>query len=297
MLIANPIYDVVFKRLMENDRVAKYFISTLLGQKVLSLSVKPQEFTYTDELTGLRLFRLDFMAIIETETGENRKILIEIQKAKDEIDIIRFRNYLAEQYKKQDKVDDELTTLPITTIYIFGFKLPNIKTACLHVKRHYHDLINETIITHKNSMIEALTHDSYIVQAKRITKRYKTPLDKLLSVFEQDNFIGDTQTVKNYLHQPDDENVKAITDILHYTGTDPKTRKEIEDEHEAWRTMNALFEKKEKVYKKALEEKDKALNEKDKALSEKDKALSEKDNELETQRKLIEELRKKLNEE
>ncbi len=280
MLIANPIYGVVFKRLMENDRIAKFFIGTLLGQKVISLSVKPQEFTYTDELTGLRLFRLDFIAIIETETGENNKILIELQKAKDDIDLIRFRNYLAEQYKKLDTVKEEQVALPITTIYILGFKLPNIETACLHVKRQYHDLINNKILRHKSSMIESLTHDSYIVQARRVTKRYKTTLDKLLSVFEQANFVGDTETVKQFTHDPDDENIKAITDILHLTGTDPETRKEIEAEHEAWRSVNALFEKKEKVYKKALEQKDKALN--------------EKDNELEKQRKLIEELQNKL---
>lgn len=30
MVIANPIYDVVFKRMMENERVAKFFIGTLL---------------------------------------------------------------------------------------------------------------------------------------------------------------------------------------------------------------------------------------------------------------------------
>ncbi len=28
MVIANPIYDVVFKRMMENERVAKFFIGT-----------------------------------------------------------------------------------------------------------------------------------------------------------------------------------------------------------------------------------------------------------------------------
>jgi hypothetical protein len=28
MIIANPIYDVVFKRMMENERVAKFFIGT-----------------------------------------------------------------------------------------------------------------------------------------------------------------------------------------------------------------------------------------------------------------------------
>jgi hypothetical protein len=34
MIIANPIYDVVFKRLMENDKVAKFFIGTLLEQTI-----------------------------------------------------------------------------------------------------------------------------------------------------------------------------------------------------------------------------------------------------------------------
>ncbi len=28
MIIANPIYDVVFKKLMENNKVAKFFIGT-----------------------------------------------------------------------------------------------------------------------------------------------------------------------------------------------------------------------------------------------------------------------------
>jgi len=32
MIIANTIYDVVFKRLMENDRVVKFFIGALLDQ-------------------------------------------------------------------------------------------------------------------------------------------------------------------------------------------------------------------------------------------------------------------------
>jgi hypothetical protein len=42
--IANPMYDTVFKRLMENDRVVKFFIGTLLEEKVLSVSIRPQEY-------------------------------------------------------------------------------------------------------------------------------------------------------------------------------------------------------------------------------------------------------------
>ena len=101
MVIANPIYDVVFKRMMENEKVAKFFISTLLEQTIEAIEVNPQEFTYTDELEGLSVFRLDFIATIKTETGEYKKILIEIQKAKNQIDVMRFRNYLANIIKKR----------------------------------------------------------------------------------------------------------------------------------------------------------------------------------------------------
>ena len=78
MIIANPIYDVVFKRMMENDKVAKFFIGTLLEQTIETVEVKPQEFTYTDELAGIAVFRLDFLATIRTENGQLKKILIEI---------------------------------------------------------------------------------------------------------------------------------------------------------------------------------------------------------------------------
>jgi len=73
MVIANPIYDVVFKRMMENERVAKFFIGTLLDETIETVEVKPQEFTYTEALAGLAVFRLDFIATIKTESGELKK--------------------------------------------------------------------------------------------------------------------------------------------------------------------------------------------------------------------------------
>lgn len=279
MLIANPIYDVVFKKLMENERVAKFLIGTLINQKVKSIQVKPQEFTYVKELVGLRIFRLDFIAIIETENGKEKKILIEIQKAQEEVDLMRFRNYLAEQYKKEDSINDLKVVLPITTIYILGFKLPEIETACIHVERQYKDLINGKLIEERNAFIEKLTHDSYIVQVRRITKRYQSKLDKLLSVFEQRNFIGDSQILKDYNYELDLDEIKLIADILHHSGADEDTRKEIEAEQEAWRTVHALMENKDKAYKKAIdliEEKNKALDEKDKLIEELKRKLKDK---------------------
>lgn len=240
MVIANPIYDVVFKRMMENEKVAKFFIGTLLEQTIESIVVKPQEFTYTDKLAAFAIFRLDFIATIKTASGEYRKVLIEIQKVKNQVDLMRFRNYLAEQYKKEDTVGNKKIVLPITTIYILGFKLYGIETSCLKVERNYKDLINKTVIETKSELIEKLTHDSFIVQVERITDRYQTRLDKLLSVFEQKNFIDDKKIIKEFNHNADIEEVKIMMDILHYSGTDPIEKKKIEDEQEAWRTFDAL---------------------------------------------------------
>ncbi len=261
MIIANPIYDTVFKRMMENDKVAKFFIGTLLKQTIEAVEVKPQEFTYTDELAGLAVFRLDFIATIKTESGEFKKILIEIQKAKNQIDLMRFRNYLGEQYKKEDLANHQKTVLPITTIYILGFTLPEIETACIKVERHYKDLINKNIIHKKSDFIEKLTHDCFIVQVDRITNRYQTRLDQLLSVFEQNYFADDKKITKQFSHPTDNEDVKILTDILHHSGTNPEARKLIEIEQEAWRTVNAMFEDKEKELLKAVEEKDKIIEE------------------------------------
>ena len=293
MVIANPIYDVVFKRMMENERVAKFFIGTLLEQTIETVEVKPQEYTYEGEFEendpkaieiieerirkryNIWVYRLDFIATIKTETGELKKVLIEIQKAKNQIDLMRFRNYLAEQYKKEDIVDNEKVVLPITTIYILGFTIPEIETPCLKVERNYKDQINKTTIETKSDFVEKLTHDSYVVQVERITDRYQTRLDKLLSIFEQKNFIDDQKIIKEFNHEVDIEEMKIATEILNHAGTDPQQKKKIETEQEAWRTVNAMFEDKEKKYQKELAEQRKVLIEKDQALTEKDKLIAE----------------------
>jgi hypothetical protein len=276
MVIANPIYDVVFKRLMENDKVAKFFIGTLLDQTIESIEVKPQEFTYVDELAGLAVFRVDFIATIKTDIGELKKVLIEIQKARNHIDLMRFRNYLAEQYKKEDTVNDEKVILPITTIYILGFKLPEIESPCLKVERNYKDLVLNQQIKTKSDFVEKLTHDSYIVQVNRITNRYQTRLDKLLSIFEQTNFVDDKKIIKQFNHPTDIDEIKEATIILHYSGTDPEEKKKIEIEQEAWRTVNAMFENEKKEFIKILTEKDQALTEKDRLIEELRRKLGEK---------------------
>jgi hypothetical protein len=292
MIIANPIYDTVFKRLMENERAARFFIGTLLNREIMSVKMLPQEFTRYNEAEKLTVFRLDFMATVSTDSGEQQKILIEVQKAKEETDLMRFRSYLGEQYKKEEDVDGVKMALPITTIYILGFTLPEIPTACMKVGREYKDLVNNVPFDARSPFVEKLTHDSYIVQAGRITGRYQTRLDKLLSIFEQAYFTDATDAVKQYKYEPDDADVKAITELLHHVGTDPDERKELDDEIEFRRTLNEWFGKHFVTIaqqRQRLEEQSKALSEKDEALSEQNKALSEKDKRIAELERLLKE--------
>ena len=43
--IANPLYDVVFKRLMENERISRYFIETFIDEEIESITMVAQEST------------------------------------------------------------------------------------------------------------------------------------------------------------------------------------------------------------------------------------------------------------
>ena len=45
MLIANPAYDTVFKHLLQNNKLAKFFIGLLLEVPIIELEIQPQEVT------------------------------------------------------------------------------------------------------------------------------------------------------------------------------------------------------------------------------------------------------------
>jgi hypothetical protein len=307
-VIANPIYDTVFKKLMENDRIAKFFLKTLLGENIISVNAHPQEFTYQkkadaagkkpeDGTIGYSIFRIDFMATIEVREGEWKKILIEVQKSWDETDVIRFRNYLAEQYRRVDRINGEEVVLPVTTIYILGGRLAEIDSPCIRVERNYRDLVHGNVLDARSPFVEKLTHDSYVIQTGRITgERYGTKLNELLSLFEQAHFISEnSEIVKQYTYRSDDEDIRFITSMLNEMVADPREREEIEKEEEALRVI-ALFGKTNREQTKALEEQAKALEEQQKALQEKNKALEEKDKVIEERQKALEEKDKALEE-
>ena len=189
MKIANALYDVVFKYLLEDRGIAKLLLSALLQTEVLDLELKPQEYAASLREKSLTVYRIDFKARIRVRGGGEKLVLIELQKAKFPSDIMRFRRYLGRQYANEDNVMEEegrKRALPIITIYFLGYSIEGLEEIPIIRKaRRYLDQSTGEELDVRSEFIESLTHDSIIVQVGAIKrKKRKTELEKVLSVFE-----------------------------------------------------------------------------------------------------------------
>jgi len=198
MHIANPIYDVVFKYLLDDEKVARLMLSALLGKEVLELQFRPTELHHEvdeQEKTGkppspqLLVLRMDFAATLRLEDGSRKLVLIEIQKARNAWDVQRFRRYLGTNYANKENVyldpEGKLQPLPIVTIYFLGEGLDCVDVPVLSINRHYLDVATGDEVRVTDPFVEALTHDSVVVQVNRLKAPRRTELEGLLEVFDQ----------------------------------------------------------------------------------------------------------------
>lgn len=300
MHIANPIYDVVFKYLMEDNKIARIFLSAIIGEEIESIDFLPQESIAALERRSFTVYRLDFSAKIKTETGY-KNVIIEIQKAKFATDIMRFRKYLGEQYLQKNnsylvKVNGKeiRKAMPLISIYFLGHKLNLIEAPIIKVARHYYDLSTGEEIHKKEDFIESLTHNSFVIQIPLLKKKRRTELEQLLDIFDQANITSD-QHILNVKEEDFPEKYRGIIRRLQKATAEPEMRKKMDLEDEVLEELEGLErelelrEEKLKIQAKAIEDKEKVIEDKEKSIQDKDKAIEEKD-------KLIQELLKKLEE-
>jgi len=264
LVIANPIYDLTFKMIMENQNAAKNLISTILGCEILSMTQTNVERNFEDvETRMIRVQRMDYSAEIVTQDEEPKKVLIEVQKSSDRGDLMRFRRYLGVEYVKTD--------LPLITIYILGFDI-DIEAPIAMTPPYCLNMLTNEIIYTTEEYYKLLHHTAYFIQTKRIEDRHKTLLDNLLSIFRQGNFIDDTTRTLKYLNISEvDPKLKDIIDILTYIAADPELKDKLKAEQESAQ----FFEDSREPYKRQIMEKEKALEETTKALEDTTKALEE----------------------
>jgi hypothetical protein len=281
MIIANPLYDVVFKYLLEDIDIARELLSTILGEPIVYLEVKAQE-TVTESAQGsLNILRFDFKATIETPSGELKKVLIELQKLKQSFDIMRFRRYLGDNYKKEDDViaDDGSMVkmpLPIVTIYILGFSLDKLTDAVVKINREYRNVLTDKVITIKEDFVELLTHDSYIIQVRSLPPDTKTKLEKVLQIFNPKFKTKDKHKL-DFTGDVEEPIVEKMLSRLQRAISDEEIRHIMDVEDEIERALDRETKKIAAEKDQIIAEKDEVIAEKDEVIAEKDEVIAEKD--------------------
>jgi len=250
MILANPIYDVVFKYLMEDTEIARRLLSKITGEDIIDISVEPQEYAGRSDKFEIIILRLDFRATIKTKDGKRKKVLIELQKGKNSADIMRFRKYLGDNYRKEDASETDKkkkVALPIITIYFLGFRLANVLTSIMKVNREYIDLITDKKIDAKEEFVEKLTHDSFIIQIPRLKKKVRNEIESVLKVFNQ-SYISDGDRKTLEFSEKDLENddlLQLIASRLRKGATEEELLRKIEIEEEVESTIEGHIREKQ----------------------------------------------------
>jgi hypothetical protein len=300
MYIANPIYDVVFSYLMQDSKIAKLIISSIINEDVTKLSFQSEKLVANVEgklkknRQHLTVYRLDFKAEIKTKEGGTKLVLIEIQKAKFPTDIIRFRKYLGENLSSKENIRKvkiknryRKVGIPIVCIYFLGHSLDYTDASVIGVNRNYTDLITGKPIKEKESFIESLSHDSYVIQIPKLSQKRRTDLEILLSVFDQSNSIDSSSHILNINEKDYPEKYRPLIRCLQKAVLDPEVTKTmdledgiIDELEDMQRDIDELREGKAKERQRADAEMQRAENlEKEKEQVEKEKEQVEKEKE------------------
>jgi len=304
--IANPIYDVVFKYLMEDNAVAKLVISSIIGEEIIELEPKPQERTRekvkieTNE-SSITVYRLDFSAKIKVPSG-HKLVHIEMQKASVPSDIIRFRRYLGEQYTDPSNTistSDGVKGLQIYCLYFLGQDLGVYDTPVLKVDTTVKDAATSEIITEKSDFIESLHHKTWIIQISCLKERRRNELEQLLAVFDQSNRDKDWH-ILNVKEKDFPEKYRPVIRRLKRAASNLSVKRQmkVEDEFIMYLKdcVRVARDKALEESKKALEKSKKTIEESKKTIEESKKTIEESKKTIEESKKTIEESKKSLNE-
>lgn len=285
--VANPIYDSVFKFLMEDERIAKIVLTALLKKEVVSVEMRRHEHPNVTR-DKISMFRIDFAAKIKEEDGSIRLILIELQKTWLDTETLRFRRYLAAQYNAEENIIKEGEHkgygIPMVAVYLLGHQVGDIDKPVIYVERNALDYDGKEV---KNGMndpfINSLTHDSIIVQIPLLHGRINNRLDKVLSVFDQNNRDKENQQIV-YLESAQYEEDSDMMCILHrltLAAMSAEIRQEMNDEDEFYSILEAR-ETQLMRQNKIISEQSAQISEQSAQISEQSAQISEKDAQIST---------------
>ena len=282
--IANPIYDSVFKYLMDDERIARTILSALLKKEVVEVTMRPHEYPNVtkDQLT---MFRIDFAAKVREENGEVKTILIELQKTWLNTETLRFRQYLGAQYASKINIRRESPqgfAYPMVAIYLLGHRVGDVEAPVVYVRRDVTDYDGRKLTQGlPDPFIDSLTHESIIVQIPLIKSKPGSRLDSVLSLFDQTK----RSATDNQVLDIDGESYAADSDMMRIVlrltaaAASAEMRQDMNVEEEFFSTIDDCETR---------------LLEKDRQLEQKDLQLEEKDLQIAAQSAQLEALKRSL---
>ena len=280
MIVANPIYDIVFKYLMEDERIARTILSALLKQEVVEVHMRNNE--YNDKLSdNLSIYRIDFGATVIDSQGNRQTVLIEVQKTWVETEVLRFRKYLGFQYANASNMTGSgrsVHALPMVAIYLLGHKVGRIEAPVVYVNHQVRDYDDNVVANGMDDpFVESLTHNSIIVQIPRLHGKINNRLDKVLSIFDQSLQGGKgAHTIDiDADAYGEDSDMQPIIRRLEEAAADSFVRRKMDVEDEFFSVIKSRdaeimvkdmqLAEKTVAFKEATEKLDKAVEELDKA--------------------------------
>jgi hypothetical protein len=295
MRIANPIYDVVIKYLLEDIEIAKGFISVLINAQIISLQVKPQE-AILQISEDISLMRIDFKAVVLTKNNKYKKVLIEIQKSKSGFQLNRFRRYLGINYMEQDMIhvsvkEGKKEDLPIIAIYILGFEIAGLSAPIIRVERVFKDEISQNTLEKPHKYLEALTHDCLMIQIPKLNNMIpQTELEKVLDVFNEEKYKTDDRHILEYKGDTNDPLVKKMIkrlqramldeNLLHQMMVEDEIEQTLADKEKKIKKAEAKAEKAQKAKEEAIKILEEERKAKEYALAEIERLKNELENAL-----------------
>ena len=289
-VIANPIYDSVFKYLMEDIPAARVLLSALLQRKIGEIELKRNEYTRAKTKDEISVLRVDFAAEIFNDDGSRELVTIEIQKTYLSTEIMRFRRYLAAHYSDETNAivlsdrPNRKRALHIITIYLLGHEVEELDNAVTYVYPRMYDQNMNKIDKKVNEVefVDGLVHDMIVVQIPKITSaKVVSHLDRILSVFDQRNIVPSCQrelTVDDSTYT-DDADIDRIVRRLQKAASDEDVRREMEIMDE-YQTLYDNYVKERTDQQNKIKEQMEQLAAKDNQLAQQETQLAAKDNQL-----------------
>jgi hypothetical protein len=299
MKILNPLYDWSLKYLLDNNELAKKFLSSLLQIKIIHLETRSIELPYLKD--GKRFVsRFDFKAIIETNDKITKEVLLEIQKYRYPDPINRFRTYLGENYKKEETYKDSegntrTESLPLIALYILGYCPAEFDRPYIIVRNDVYDGVDGTKLNINSPTIDLLTHSAYFITATP-PPTYKwrgSQQEAIIRLFQQKIRKEQSNITYELEQEPQDPLVKEISSYLNRGTQEEEIIKQLDAEEEYYESIIELEAALEQSKKR--EEETKKIAEQERKQKEEERRQKEKAKKREEQeRRQKEEAKVKL---